>query len=79
MACFGFLDWKEVEVEIETKLCQLLEKVPHHAPAYATLTFLLCKLGDLWYRYLLLSLSLSLSSYLLSSFLQYNFLVLYTA
>ena len=59
MACFGFLDWKEVEVEIETKLCQLLEKVPHHAPAYATLTFLLCKLGNLWYRYLL-SLSLSL-------------------
>ena len=65
MACFGFLDWKEVEVEIETKLCQLLEKVPHHALAYATLTFLLCKLGDLWYRYLLLSLSLSLSLSLL--------------
>ena len=67
MACFGFLDWKEVEFEIETKLCQLLEKVPHHAPAYATLTFLLCKLGDLWYRYLLLSLSLLLPAVEFSS------------
>ena len=37
IAYFGFFDWKEYEVQIETKLYQLLEKVPHHAPAYATL------------------------------------------
>ena len=36
---FGFVDWKEYQVEIETKLYQLLEEVPHHAPAYPTLTF----------------------------------------